>query len=333
MGRAAMAQPKYIWVDGKLTSWTEANVHITAVGWSSMAAVFEGIKAYWNADEQQLYAYQFAEHYRRFAASIRVTRMELNFSVDALVEASLELLRANECHEDTQIRPVAFHGNTDWFGSLLDKPTVVVVSTAPVPSRLGSGKTIKALVSSWTRLSDNMMPPRVKCISNYENSRLALIEAQQRGADLPILLNGQGKVTEGPSSCLFIVRNGVAITPSLTSGILESITRDSLLRLCREALDIPVAEREIDRSELYLADEIFFCGTGAEVTPVGEIDGYVVGDGGVGPITARIERLYHDVVRGREPRYAQWRVPVYGSDAGLRAEDGRTPTGVGTRLR
>jgi branched-chain amino acid aminotransferase len=173
-------------------------------------------------------------------------------------------------------------------------------------------------VSSWTRISDNVLSPRVKCLSNYQNSRLAAVEAKQNGYDQPILLNPQGKVTEGGASCLFIVRNGVAITPSASSGILESVTRATILRLCAETLGIPTEEREVDRTELYIAEEVFFCGTGAEVTPVGSVDGYTVGDGGVGPLTAKIESLFHDIVRGRHPVHTQWSIPVYPVTVGVR---------------
>ena len=165
-------------------------------------------------------------------------------------------------------------------------------------------------ISTWIRVGDNQLSPRVKCISNYQNSRLALIEAKRNGFDQPILLNQAGKVTEGPASCLFLVRDGVMITPSLTSGVLESITRTALIRLCREELGLTVQERDVDRTELYVADEIFFCGTGAEMLPVSSIDHFQVGDGGVGPLTSRLEHVFHDVVRGIHPGYSNWRTPV-----------------------
>jgi branched-chain amino acid aminotransferase len=276
-----------------------------------MGAVFEGIKAYWSDAERQLYGWQFAEHYERFAMSMRLQRMRPQFTPEQLVDASLALLRANECRGDMYVRPLAWHADATWFGHLEESRTGIVITTAPFTSVLGSGKAVSACVSSWTRVGDNQLSPRIKCISNYQNSRMALLEATLDGYDQPILLNSQGKVTEGPASCLFIVRDGVAITPSLTSGVLESITRTAILRLCRDELGIPAQEREIDRTELYVADEVFFCGTGAEITPVGFVDHYRVGDGVPGPLTQRIERLFHDVVRGRTPGYAFWRTPVY----------------------
>jgi branched-chain amino acid aminotransferase len=298
-------------MDGRLVPWEEATVHASRLGWSTIGGVFEGIKAYWNAGEGELYGWQLAEHYQRFAVSMRLERMQPEFSPDQLVAASAALLRANECRTDTYVRPLAWHMDATWFGDLRDSRTGIVITTAPFTSVLGSGKAIRACVSSWTRVGDNQLPPRAKCFSNYQNSRLALLEAAFNGFDQPILLNSQGKVTEGPASCLFMVRDGTVVTPSLTSGVLESITRTAVLRLCRDELGLPAVEREIDRTELYVADEVFYCGTGAEVTPVGEVDHYVVGSGGVGPLTARIERLFHDVVRGRHAGYAFWRTPVY----------------------
>lgn len=309
------ATPKFLWLNGTLVSWESATVHASALGWSTIAAVFEGIKAYGSSNDRQLNVWQLVEHYRRFAQSMKVERMRSPWSPEELVEATLELIRANDYHADTYIHPLAYFGEEAFYGAQLDTPTHVRIIAQPAQSRLGSGKLVTACVSSWARLSDNQLSPRVKCVSNYQNSRLAAVEARLNGFDQPILLNTQGKVTEGGASCLFIVRNGVAITPSLTSGILESITRDMILRFCRETLEIPVQEREVERTELYLADEVFFCGTGAEVMPVSAVDHYPVGNGEIGPVTARIEGLFHRVVRGQVPRYREWLTPVYATVA------------------
>jgi branched-chain amino acid aminotransferase len=306
--------PKYLWWNGDIVPWGEAKVHLTILGWSTMGAVFEGIKAYWNDQQQELYAVQLREHYDRLLHSMRLQRMELRWSTQEFADASVELLRANEIRGDAYVRPIAYFGEATWFSTCAESSTDVFIWTTPFEAVLASGRTFTACVSSWTRLSDNMMSPRIKCISNYQNSRLALVEANRHGYDYPILLNDQQKVTEGPAACLFIVRDGVATTPAITSGILESVTRRTLLQMCRNDLDIPTEEREIDRTELYVAEEIFFCGTGAEIQPVVEVDGYRVGPGGIGPITRRIEAAYHDMVRGRSG-HAEWRTPVYGDRA------------------
>lgn len=305
---------KYLWWNGTIVPWAEARVHVTLLGWSTLGAVFEGIKAYWNDPQQELYAIQLTEHYHRFLDSMRLQRMELRWSARELIEGSVELLRANGIRRDAYVRPIAYFGDATWFSTCAESSTDVFIWTTPFEAVLGSGRTFRACVSSWTRLSDNMMSPRIKCISNYQNSRMALIEANRHGYDFPILLNDQQKVTEGPAACLFIVRHGVAITPAITSGILESVTRRTLLQMCREDLGVPTEEREVDRTELYVADEVFFCGTGAEIQPVVEVDGYRVGSGGIGPVTRRIEAAYHEMVRGRS-RHDHWRMPVHGTVA------------------
>ena len=305
-----LVQAKYLWWNGEIVAWEEAKVHVTVLGWSTLGAVFEGIKAYWSSERQELYGLQFADHYDRFLESMRFQRMNPRWTAGELMDASVELLRLNEVRHDTYVRPIAYFGGTTWFSTCSDSPGDVFISTTPFDSALGSGRTYKACVSSWTRLGDNVMSPRIKCISNYQNSRMALIEANRHGYDYPILLNDRHKVTEGPASCLFVIRKGVAITPAITSGILESITRRTLLQMCREDLDIPTEEREVDRTELYLADELFFCGTGAEIQPVIDIDGYQVGEGTIGPITRRLEAAYGDMVRGAS-RHDGWRAPIY----------------------
>ncbi|HXI15600.1 MAG TPA: aminotransferase class IV [Chloroflexota bacterium] len=316
--RGPVKTPAYLWMDGRLVPWDEASVHPSRLGWSTIGAVFEGIKAYWNEAEGKLYGWQFAEHYDRFQQSMRLERMRPDFTPEQLVEASVELLRANDAHEDTYVRPLAWHADATWFGHMEDSRTGIVITTAPFTSGLGSGKAVRACVSSWTRVGDNQLSPRIKCISNYQNSRMALLEATLNGYDQPIILNSQGRVTEGPAACIFIVRDGVVITPSLTSGILESITRTAVLRLCRDELGLPTEEREVDRTELYVAEEIFFCGTGAEIMPVCEVDHYRVGPAdsaggaaGMGPLTAQIEQLFHAVVRGTQHGYGYWRTPIH----------------------
>ena len=275
-----------------------------------MAAVFEGIKAYANPHTGAQWGWQFAEHYQRFAQSMRLQRMRPEFTPVELADISRELLRANGHTGDTYIRPLAWLSDVTWFTDGESSRTSIVIITEPFTSHLRTGRTVKSCISTWIRVGDNQLSPRVKCISNYQNSRLALIEAKRNGFDQPILLNQAGKVTEGPASCLFLVRDGVMITPSLTSGVLESITRTALIRLCREELGLTVQERDVDRTELYVADEIFFCGTGAEMLPVSSIDHFQVGDGGVGPLTSRLEKVFHDVVRGIHPGYSNWRTPV-----------------------
>ena len=176
---------------------------------------------------------------------------------------------------------------------------------------LGTGRVVSCGVSSWSRLADNVMPPRAKAVTNYQNSRYVADEAKLNGHDFGLILNQQGKVAEASYACLYIIRDGVAITPPVTAGILESITRLVVKDLLEREMAVRVVERDVDRTELYIADEAFLCGTGAEIRAIGSIDNYRIGDGQPGPIVSRLEQLYHDLVRGADSRYDEWRSPVY----------------------
>jgi branched-chain amino acid aminotransferase len=302
--------PRYLWWNGTLTPWEEATVHVTQIGWSSVAAVFEGIRGYWNADHGELYIFRLHEHIGRLMRSMKLMRMQPQWSRDEIIDACVTLMRENDCREDTYLYPLAYFGGAARGAFLASSRTDLLITTRPTPSHLLTGMTQTAGTSSFRRINEDIMPPRVKNIANYRNSQLASTEAQLNGYDTAIILNPAGHVTEGPGACLFFVRDGVVVTPDLTSGILESITRETLLTLCREELGLPVQERTVDRTELYVADEVFFTGTGAEISPVTMIDHHQVGGGEIGPVTRRIERLYHDLLRGQEPGRAEWRTPV-----------------------
>jgi branched-chain amino acid aminotransferase len=300
--------PKYVWMDGQLLPWDQATIHVTLVGTAGVSSVFEGIRAYWNEAAGRLYVFRLDAHLERLQQSIRLMRMRLPYSIGQLKEAALALLRANEHTSDTYLRPLAFVESMLFSAS--GDQAHLVMNTRAWPSQLKSAKALHACVSSWSRITDNVMPPRVKASSNYLNSRLAAEEAKRNGYDMAILLNPEGKVAEGPGACLMIVRDGKIITPTVTSGILESITRATLIQLCREDLHLEVIEREVDRTELYVASEAWLCGTGAEIEPIVSVDRLPVGPGAPGPITLEIESLYHNIVRGIDPRYSEWRDAV-----------------------
>lgn len=305
-------RPEFLWRNGALTPWAEAVVHVNAVGHASVSSVFEGLKAYWNPEAEQLYAFRLGEHLQRLQYSLKVVRLRTRFSLADLVQGVLDLLRANQSRGDTYIRPWAFiEGVVYEQIAPADSPAEVIIDTWPFQSRMLTERGCRACISSWTRIGDNVLPPRVKAFSNYHNSRLATMEAKANGYDWPILLNDHHKVTEGPGSCVALIRDGKLITPDLASGVLESITRATLLSVAPEALSLPVIERPVDRTELYGADEAFFMGTGWEILPILEVDGLPVGDGKMGPVTRALDRLYHDLVRGIDPRFPSMRTPVY----------------------
>lgn len=302
--------PKYLWWNGEMTKWEDANVHVTAIGWSSVAAVFEGIRGYWNGEKEELFIFRLTEHMDRFMRSMKLMRMTPKWDRDTLIAACVQVARDNECREDTYIRPLAFFGSAARGAFLGGTDADILITTNPAPSHLTTGISQTASVSSYRRIGEDVMPPRVKNISNYRNSQLGSTEARLNGYDTAIFLNTAGHVTEGPGACLFMVRDNVVVTPDLTSGILESITRDATLTLAHESLGLKVEERQVDRTELYVADEVFFCGTMAEITPVKMIDHYDIGTGPIGPVTQQLDRLLHDVMRGVTPAYDAWRTPV-----------------------
>src|SRR5581483_175081 len=304
--------PEFIWRNKEIVSWEKAMVHVNSVGHASVSSVFEGIKAYWNKEEQQLYIFRLREHMQRMLDSFRMVRLGNELSLEELENGVIDILRANKTKQDTYIRPWAFaKGFVHEQMVPADAPTEVVIDSWPFQTHMLTDRGCKVCISSWTRISDNVMPPRAKVFSNYHNGRMALMEAKTNGFDYPVFLNERHKITEGPGACVAMVRNGKVVTPNTTSGILESITRESLLRLIPEVLNVQVIEREVDRTELYVADEIFFIGTGWEVLPIVNIDGLTVGNGKMGPVARAIDRAYHDVVRGINDCYKEWRAPVW----------------------
>lgn len=302
----------YIWLDGRIVPWEEAKISVASECALRGANVFEGVRAYWNADEEELYVFKWEEHARRLFRSAAIMRLASPFSGPELLQASIDLIRANGFRVNVHFRPVLYFGEGEdlaWEPGRMTTGAFIIA--LPRPHRPGVSQGIRAGVSTWRRISDTSMPPRVKAGANYHNSRFASVEAGLAGYDAPILLNDRGKVAESSGACLFIVRDGVAITPATTEDILESITRATLVGLFRDELGVAVQEREVDRTELYVADEAFVCGSGWEITPVVSIDHYQLGDGRPGPLTRRIQQLYFSICEGRVPKYRHWLTPVY----------------------
>lgn len=304
--------PKFMWLSGDVVEWDKAMIHASMLGWSSISMVFEGIRGYWDSENEQLNVFHLNNHLNRLLRSMKIMRMTSPWSIQELETAIISLIQVNEIRCDCYIQPLSYFGEgTPGYLSAGGNPGEIAISARSASSILGSDETITCGVSSWTRISDNVMPPRVKAISNYQNSRYVADEMNMHGHDFGIILNQQGKVSEVSYACIFIIRNGVAITPPVSAGILESITREVVIDLLRNSLDVEVLERDIDRTELYIADEAFICGTGAEIQAIRDIDHFTVGDGGIGPMVRRLEQLYHDLVRGRIVEHHGWLAGVY----------------------
>ena len=304
-----MAHSRYLYLNGKLLPYDEARIHVQSGAVKYGASVFEGLRAYWNPAHGELYVFRLQEHIDRLFGSLRLMRMEHSYSREELASSILEVLRKNEVREDVHIRQTAY---VEADGAL-DATGPVGLAVDARAHRVTEKPGIAVGVSSWTRISDGAMPPRIKCSANYQNGRLAMLEAKANGYEGALLLNSRGKLAEAPGACCFVVRGGVAITPPVTADILESVTRATLLELLPKELGLTTVEREIDRTELYVSEEVFLCGSGWEITPIVSIDRLPLGDGTQpGPITRRIKECYFGVVRGEKPAYRSWLTPVWG---------------------
>lgn len=299
-----MSTPKYAWLDG-LVPWEDATCHISSLAFKYGAAVFEGIRAYWNADTQKLYLWQLDEHLDRLVYSQHMMRYEEPIAKEDVAAAVIKLLQANAFRENVHITTTAFLSGPG-------QPFICApVSLAVTAMARGDYRTdgVSVQVSSWRRSSDSALPQRVKANGNYLNGRLASIQARADGYDTALLLTQAGKVSEGPAMCFFMVRDGVAITPDKQSDILESITRDTVIKLLQEN-GTPVEERPIDRSELGLADEAFFCGTAWEIAPVKSIDRLALPAGTSGPVMQALRERFDALTLGTDTAHSEWRREV-----------------------
>ena len=297
--------------EGKFVPIAEAKVSIMTHALNYGTGVFEGIRAYWNADQEQLYAVRLRDHYRRLLQSTRVLRMQFDLDADQMSALTVELLRREGYREDTYIRPLAYKANEIIGVRLHNLRDEFAIFAVPFGKYIEQQEGAKVCISSWRRNDDNAIPPRGKITGSYVNSALIKSEALLNGYDEAMVLNADGHLSEGSAENLFIVRGGKLITPPVTANILEGITRQLIINLAKDELGMETVERQIDRTEVYIADEAFFCGTGVEVTPIGSVDQIPLGTGIVGPITRRIRELYFRIVRGDEPRYMDLLTPIY----------------------
>ena len=300
--------PKFTVMNGNLTPYEDSRIHVMAPAITYAASVFEGIRGYWNGEEERLYLFRLDEHLERLQFSMRLMRFEDPPSSEVLRSQMLRLVKANGFRADIYIRLAVY---VDGDG--------MVASTGPIGysivARLrGRGKNVDAglncAVSSWRRMSDNAIPPRVKATGNYLNSRLSSLQVKKAGYDFPILLTERGTVAEGATQNLFLVLKGELVTPAATSGILEGITRQTVIDLAQRCLGLPTVERDVDRTEIYQATEAFFCGTGQEIAPIIKVDDIPIGNGVAGETTLALKTNYSDVVRGRIPEFADWLTPA-----------------------
>jgi branched-chain amino acid aminotransferase len=300
---------KWAFFEDEFCPLEQAKIGIATHAFNYGTGCFGGVRAYWNDEQQQLYIFRARKHFNRFLESCRLLNISLPYSIDNLIEIALELLRRDNYRENAYMRPLAYKATEDITPRLYDLEDAYAMFTRPQGNYIKLE--VSAGTSSWRRVDDNSIPARGKITGAYINSSFARTEAHWNGYDEAIVLTQDGHVSEGSAENFFMVRHGKLFTPSVEDNILEGVTRATVMELAKDELGLEVIERSIDRSELYLADEAFFTGTGAQVAAITAVDHRQLGEGTTGPITRQIQELYFQTVRGKNERYAHWVTPVY----------------------
>lgn len=301
-------RPAYF--DGKFVPLKDANVNIRTHALQYGTAFFGGMRAYYNATKNNLYLIRLEEHHARLRASARILQMHWQMPYEEFRAITVELLRRGNWRENCYLRPFIYKSELSLSPRLHNVEDKFALYAIPLDDYLDTKRGLRAAVSSWIRLSDNQIPARAKATGGYINSALAKSEALENGFDEAIFLDTRGMVSEGSAENIFIVREGKLITPGTSSSILEGITRRTVLKLAHD-LGIETVERDISRTELYVADEVFFTGTGAQIAWVESIDRRVIGNGTIGPITEKLQKTFFAYATGELPQYQSWLTPVY----------------------
>lgn len=291
--------------------YADAKIGVMTHSLNYGTAVFAGVRGYWNEEKEELYVFRPLDHFRRFLNSMRLMVMENDYDEEALTQITIELLQKEGHRQDVYIRPLAYKADEIIGVKLHDLQTEVTVFTVPFDRYVSNDTGAHVTVSSWRRVDDNMIPARGKISGAYANTAFIKTDAVRAGFDEALVLNQDGHLSEGSAENLFMARDGILITPPVTDNILEGITRATVMELAREELGLEVRERSIDRTEVYLADELFMTGTAAQVTAITQVDHRIVGSGKMGSLTTQLRQLYDDVVRGRNKKYRHWNQPVY----------------------
>jgi branched-chain amino acid aminotransferase len=303
--------PPYAYFHKQFVPLAEAKIGILTHALHYGTACFEGIRGNWNDEQEQLFLFRVKDHYERMLKGGRILKINIPYSADEMCQLTVKLVEKSGYREDVYIRPLAYKSSEAIGVRLhnLDDDFFIIVAT--LPAYLDAEKGVRCCTSSWRRVDDTMIPPRGKITGIYVNSALAKTEANELGFDEAILLNHDGHVSEGSGENIFLVLGGKLVTPPSSDNILMGITRDTVMQLARNEMGIETAERSVDRSELYVADEAFFTGTAAHVSPILEIDHRLIGNGEIGKVTKELQRLYFEVIKGKNPKYLHWCTPAY----------------------
>jgi len=306
-----MVLPNYAYFEGKIVPYSEAKVGVLTHALNYGTAAFGGLRAYWNSEEEQLYLFRPMDHYQRFLNSAKLLLMELDHTPETLIEWTITLIQKEGYRQNIYIRPLAYKAD-EIIGvklhGLKDKLSIVAI---PFERYIENDTDAHVTFSSWRRVDDNMIPARGKISGAYVNSAFIKTDAVRAGYDEALVLTHDGHVSECSAMNVFMIRRGVAVTPPITENILEGITRNTAMEILQNEMGIPVAERPIDRTEVYVCDELFLTGTAAQITAITRVDFRPIGSGQMGPVTTKLRKLFTDIVSGRHPKYRHWNVGIY----------------------
>jgi branched-chain amino acid aminotransferase len=302
--------PKNAYFQGKIVPYSDAKVGVATHALNYGTAVFGGIRAYWNDEKETLFVFRPMDHYRRFLNSCKLLCMEVNQTAESLTELTLELLRKDAYRQDIYIRPLAYKSEEGIGVRLHDLKEDLTIFALPFGKYVKNDTSAHVTISSWRRIDDNVIPARGKISGAYASSALIKTDAARAGFDEALVLTQEGHLAEGSAMNILLVRDGVLVTPPITDNILEGITRRSVMELAKNELGLTVVERPIDRSEVYICDELILTGTAAEVTIVTKVDYRPIGKGEMGPIGEQLRKLFQDALHARIPKYIDWNVAV-----------------------
>ena len=309
-----MATPKYAFFKGRIVPYNEAKVGVLTHTLNYGTGVFGGLRGYWNDDEDEMFVFRPEDHYRRFLQSANMLCMELPYTLQDLIQVTLDLLGQEDLHEDVYIRPLAYFPDEVIGVKLHDMNPDLSIVAIPFGLYVQNDQGAHVTISSWRRVDDNMIPARGKVAGAYVNSAFVKTDAERAGFDEAIVLTQDGHISEGSTANVFLVRDGRVLTPPVTDNILEGIVRRTMIQLLQDDLGVDVVERKLDRTELYIADEAFFGGTGVQIAAITKVDHRPIGSGSMGPVTTKLRDLFFRVVRGREEKYRDWCTPVFAAD-------------------
>jgi len=303
--------PKHAYFEGKIVPYAEAKVGVLNHSLNYGTAAFGGLRGYWNEQQQQLFIFRPHDHYRRFLNSTKLLCMQFDQTPQSMTQITIDLLRADGHRCDVYIRPLAYKATEGIGVRLHDLADQFSIVTLPFTRYVANDTNAHVTFSSWRRVDDNVIPARGKISGAYANSAFIKTDALRAGFDEALVLTQEGHVSEGSAENIFMVRDGLLVTPSITENVLEGITRRTVMELARQELGLTVVERPIDRTEVYLCEELFLTGTAAQITAVTQVDHRAIGSGQMGPVAARLRELFNEIVRGQVERYHGWLTPVY----------------------